>query len=123
SGELTGMCPVRVGGYSERKLAIMDYVRRRHSAPLGIDDLAGVLNLSPSRTAHVVREIFGSTFQDLLREERIRAAAAMLRTTSLPVSEISLQCGMGDVSHFHRAFKKSLGMTPSMYRRIQDDPA
>lgn len=107
--------------HTQRRLAIEQYLQRNYAAPIGIHDLATHLNLSTSRTAHVIRDCFDCTLHDLLRKQRIRVAASLLRSTLLPVNEIALRCGIGDVSHFHRAFKQALGITPAVYRRIRDE--
>ncbi|WP_176593237.1 AraC family transcriptional regulator [Sphingobium sp. EM0848] len=55
-------------------------------------------------------------FRDLANEARIDRARQLLRTTALPVSEVSLQVGYGDVSSFSHAFRRVTGMTPREYR-------
>ncbi|MGK2912101.1 MAG: helix-turn-helix transcriptional regulator [Sphingobium sp.] len=50
-------------------------------------------------------------FRDLVKDARIRHAQHLLRITSLPVSEISLQVGYGDLSGFSHAFKRITGTT------------
>lgn len=101
---------------------IRHFIHLRHVDPIGIADLAHLLRLSESRAAHVVRELFGGTLQELVTQARLRTAASLLRHTSLSVAEVALQSGMGDPSHFHRAFKRTMGMTPSAYRRYGEGP-
>lgn len=55
-------------------------------------------------------------FRDLANDARIHRAQHLLRTTSLPISEISLQTGYGDLSSFSHAFKRVTGTTPRHYR-------
>jgi AraC-like DNA-binding protein len=55
-------------------------------------------------------------FRDLAKDARIRRAQHLLRITSLPVSEISLQVGYGDLSGFSHAFKRVTGTTARHYR-------
>lgn len=55
-------------------------------------------------------------FRDLVKDARIRQAQHLLRMTSLPVSEISLQVGYADLSGFSHAFKRVTGTTPRHYR-------
>lgn len=100
-----------------RESRIRHFLRRQSHRPLTIDDLAAVLHLSPSRTAHVVREVTGRTWHDLLTRARIRTATDLLRHTDLPVAEIALRCGFGDQSTFQRAFRRSAGTTPGRFRK------
>jgi AraC-like DNA-binding protein len=42
-------------------------------------------------------------------------------TTSAPLSEIALSCGMNDQSHFTRLFRRMVGETPSSWRQTRWD--
>ena len=108
------------GADNRRRRDIQDFVRNRYMQPVGVEELAAALSLSPSRCAHVVRELTGSTFARLLRKERLRSAANMLRTTGMNLDEIASACGLGDLSHFHRYFKAETGMAPGLFRRLHD---
>jgi len=55
-----------------------------------------------------------------LKELRIRKAEDLLRRTSLSIKEITLLCGLQDVSHFVRDFKRKNGMTPTEFREQMD---
>ena len=48
---------------------------------------------------------------------RMERAARMLQEESLTVGEIARSCGYPDPLTFSKAFKRTLGMTPSQYRR------
>lgn len=100
-----------------RRDLIRWFVLRRHLEPVTLEDLADVLALSPGRTAHLVRETCGSTLVEMLTEARLRTAAGLLRHTDLAISAVALRSGFGDISHFHRCFRRKLGQTPLAYRR------
>jgi transcriptional regulator GlxA family with amidase domain len=48
---------------------------------------------------------------------RIEEAKQVLETTPTPVEEVATQVGYEDSHHFRRLFKRSVGITPSQYRR------
>ena len=56
-----------------------------------------------------------------LNRRRITAAAELLLSTDLPVSEIGLCCGFDNPSYFAKQFKRITGMTPKTYRKKQND--
>jgi len=58
----------------------------------------------------------GMNFARLLAEARLGTAAWLLRHSGLPVVEVALASGFGDVSHFHACFRKRFGATPRRYR-------
>ena len=57
------------------------------------------------------------TFQEVVKEERMKKAKALLRETDLTVEAIAAEVGYENVEHFNRLFKKSYDMTPVQYRK------
>lgn len=84
---------------------------------LSVDAIAARHGVSPRH----IRDLFGgeaTTFTDFVREHRLRRAYRMLsdRTVQLPVSEVALSCGFGDLSYFNHSFRRRFGATPSDIR-------
>jgi AraC family transcriptional regulator len=48
---------------------------------------------------------------------RIESAKALLRTSRTPLSDIALALGFATPNHFSYVFRKTVGVTPSSYRR------
>ena len=57
------------------------------------------------------------TFQEVVKEERMKKARALLRETNQTVETIAAEVGYENVEHFNRLFKKSYGITPVQYRK------
>ncbi|MBA3716569.1 MAG: helix-turn-helix transcriptional regulator [Pyrinomonadaceae bacterium] len=49
-------------------------------------------------------------------ERRIARAKLLLRTTTLPVTEIALRIGCANQQHFSTLFRRATGTTPTAYR-------
>jgi AraC-like DNA-binding protein len=111
----------RPGAYSDylarRRALINSIIRMRHTKPLRIADIAAALKLSPSRTAHAVKEACGRTFIELLTEARLRTAASLLLHTDYSILDIALRSGFGDVSQLHRIFRRRFRVSPLKYRK------
>ncbi|MCX7935877.1 MAG: helix-turn-helix transcriptional regulator, partial [Planctomycetota bacterium] len=103
-----------------RRLAIRRFIHERCRQPISLADLAEHLHLSASRTAHLVRELCGMSFCNLVQEERLRQAAGLLRCTELPILEVALRSGFNDLSHFHRLFRRRFQLSPKQYRRQRE---
>lgn len=71
-----------------------------------------------SRSAFMVRfrEAFGGSPMAVLRQIRMRHAAALLEADTLSIDQIAGACGYASRSSFFRAFQKSVGSDPSEFR-------
>ena len=58
-------------------------------------------------------------FSKYLSDMRLRRAERMLAETELSVTEICLECGYGNLSHFLRVFKSAYNATPTEYRHMK----
>ncbi|HWH26377.1 MAG TPA: AraC family transcriptional regulator [Pseudolysinimonas sp.] len=108
-----------VPGSSESLLyTIQEFVRdHAHSAELTPDDIAQAHFISRRKLYDLFAHI-DTTPAAYIRDERLRNAAQLLTDAPgrLPVSEIAVVCGFGDVTTFTRAFRKQFGMTPRDWR-------
>jgi len=102
-----------------RKAEIRRYVRYHAAQPITLADLARELHLSPSRTSHTVKELFGRSFQDLLRDERMQRAKYLLLSTDYAVGQVARMVGMPDEYHFNRTFRACIGTPPGRFRKAQ----
>lgn len=50
-------------------------------------------------------------------EQRIEKAKKFLSRSNLSITQIALECGFADSSHFARHFRKMTGMSASKYRQ------
>ncbi len=105
-----------IAGGEHKKLELYEYIRK-HYMDMTLESAAADFGYSSAYFSRYVRKITGRTFSDIVIELRLEAAMRLLRTTGLPVSQISEITGYGSEEHFIRQFRKYKGMTPSAYRR------
>ena len=103
---------------ADRRRVIQGFLHKNHTGPAPLRDLAKALHLGESRASHLVRELFGRSYVQLLNDLRLRTATSLLRESSLSVMEVCLNSGFRDMSHFHRCFQKRFATTPLKYRRL-----
>lgn len=88
---------------------------------LTIGTLAEKLGLPEYRLRRLINQDLGHrNFTDFLNGWRLREAIRRLRDPaqrSLPVLTIALDAGYGSIGPFNRAFKATVGCTPTEYRR------
>jgi transcriptional regulator GlxA family with amidase domain len=99
-----------------RKEAILNFVELHAASSVTLQGLAAALHLSPSRTSHLVRELTGRSFKELVVAERLRRAQGLLRSTDLTVAEVGRLVGVPNVCHFSRLFRAKMGVPPGSYR-------
>jgi AraC-like DNA-binding protein len=64
------------------------------------------------------RKHYGVSPGRWLLDRRLEHSASLLLTTEMSVTEVMLECGFEDLSHFSRAFKEKFGQAPSAYRGV-----
>jgi AraC-like DNA-binding protein len=74
------------------------------------------LHLSP-RTLMKMLVQQGTSFADLVDDERQKRALRLLSTSHLALENVAEQLGYSTVSNFVRAFHRWTGQTPAAYRR------
>jgi AraC family transcriptional regulator len=82
-----------------------------------LSSLARVAGVHEGHLTRAFRGYFGCSIGEYARGVRIRSAARALITSDRPISDIALEAGFYDQSHFHRVFRRALGCTPRTWRR------
>lgn len=65
-----------------------------------------------------IRLHFGKSLTELTNELKMRYAATQLIITSMPIKEISSNCGFPNLGHFYKIFKSLYNQTPKKYRHL-----
>lgn len=107
---------MREKGFSPLTHRALQIIRTRYAEPLRMVGVAGLLGVSESTLARSLKADTGRSFTQLLREERLKAAAHLLATTDRSVQEISSLAGIDDQNYFVKVFRSAYNMTPTDYR-------
>jgi AraC-like DNA-binding protein len=67
------------------------------------------------------KSVMGMSFREFLARRRIERASVLLRDLHLSVTEVYLEVGFKDLSHFTRVFRKFTGLPPSRFRLVDRD--
>jgi AraC family transcriptional regulator len=59
----------------------------------------------------------GQTPRQFVIATRMRGAAIALRTTRRRITDIALDAGFGDLSHFTSSFARAFGVSPRTYQK------
>jgi AraC-like DNA-binding protein len=96
---------------------VVDHVMEHYSSSIQIETLANLVCLSISQFERKFKGIFGVTPMKYINMVRVQAACQSLAATDALISQISLENGFYDLSHFNRQFRAQTGMSPSEYRK------
>ncbi len=123
-GECCGVCGT-VRSYEEQHAAIAPYlelapvaehIKANFRSALDATGLAKMAGLSVRQFTRKFRSTFQATPRDYLMRMRILHACSLLRSTTIPVTEVALQSGFYDHSDFARQFRRQMGLSATEYR-------
>ncbi len=83
----------------------------------GLTELSSTLNIHPMHLSRDFSKHFNCTLGEYVRKLKIEKSLALLNEFE-SLSELALECGFSDQSHFIRCFKENIGVTPLKYRKI-----
>ncbi|HWX37185.1 MAG TPA: helix-turn-helix transcriptional regulator, partial [Steroidobacteraceae bacterium] len=82
-----------------------------------VGDLARIARLSLGHFFRAYRESFGEPPLAHIARLRIQRAQSLMVRSEASLSQIALDCGMHDQSHFTRVFRRIVGTNPGIWRR------
>jgi AraC-like DNA-binding protein len=106
---------------SEPVRRALRFAAENYGRSLTVADAARAALLSPSRFAHVFSEEMDLPFHRYLQTLRLQAAKSLLAGSSLKIIDVAARCGFCNQNYFASVFKRSEGLTPREYRRIQQE--
>lgn len=95
----------------------IDYIREHYMTEFTIETLADECHMSSTHFRRTFTQIMGQGPLSYLNNIRIQNADVLLRTTELPVLDISEAVGFNSVSSFNRHFSDLYGMPPLKWRK------
>ncbi len=85
---------------------------------LRLEEVAREAGMSKFHFCRHFKDVTGLTFREFLARRRIARAVELLRDRTRSVSEVYLDVGFKNLSHFSRVFLKLTGQSPSRYRQV-----
>jgi AraC family transcriptional regulator len=106
------------GGKPQWLLRARDLISDRFMEPITLAEIAEEIGVHPAHLASTYRRHFGMTVGEQIRRRRIEVAKHRLENSSTPISEIALECGFSDQSHFGKVYRQLTGATSGDSRRL-----
>ena len=82
---------------------------------LSVDMLAKKVGISRVHLYRKLKELTNQSASDLIRNVRLKQAAALLAAKRQSINEVATRTGFANVNYFSTAFKELYGLTPTAY--------
>jgi transcriptional regulator GlxA family with amidase domain len=112
-----GTLAVRGGLSAWQAKRVVTYIESNMAMRILTADLAAHVRLSLAHFCRTFRTSFGTTPQAYVMRRRILRAEDLMSRSDAPLATIALECGLCDQSHFSRAFRRIVGVSPNVWRR------
>ncbi len=97
----------------------IDYINANLKAPIPLETLAKVSNISKYHFHRIFKAHIGESVQSYISRIRLERAAQQLQITDKSLTKIALAVGYGSQQSLSKAFKKHFGMAPSQFRDME----
>ena len=95
---------------------ILRFLENSTAQPLSSGDLEAEFHLTYKYLEHTFKQKTGISIMQYHTKIRIKEISRILRSTDMPISQISEMYGFNDQLYFSRCFKKHMGISPQAYR-------
>jgi AraC family transcriptional regulator len=111
------LVPTRGGLAPWQARRVAAHIRENVGTRLRASYLATLVKLSNSHFNRAFKVSFHETPTAYILRQRMRLAKDMMVSTTQPLSQIALLCGLCDQAHFSRMFRRFVGESPRVWRR------
>ncbi len=95
----------------------IEYINANYSQKMYIEELSGMLAVSPDYFTKMFKDSMGKTPVDYINAVRVNIAMRLLAETEKSMIEIAEEIGFCNPNYFHKIFKQYMQMGPLAYRK------
>lgn len=105
--------------HQEKLDQAISHLQEHFHEQVRLEDLAAVAHLSVSHFMRIFKQYTGMAPHAYLINYRVNQAKKILRSTTIPISDVAFQVGFQDESNFSRTFRRIAGTTPLNFRKMR----
>lgn len=98
-------------------LPIVNYVEENYSEGISLDDISYHCGFNSVYLCRIFKQATGKTIVDFINYVKIQNCLKQLKDPQLSITQVAINCGFSNISHFNTTFKKQIGCSPSTYRK------
>ncbi len=114
---LSGASSRNPDGEEDKIAQAVRYILERFQDDIALPELLDRLGMSKPTFSRHFKNQLGRPFSAFLGQVRVDFARQLLVRTDSSVAEIAYESGFRNLSHFNALFRKSLGKSPTQFRR------
>ena len=103
--------------YSPLIQKVIDHIILNLDTQLSLKQFSDTFSISSSYLSNLFKQETGQTLTDYITSQRVMRAAKRLKSSNNSIASIAESVGILDTNYFTKVFKKTLGITPSQYRK------
>ncbi len=107
---------------NKRISMIHEYFLANYHRELNLKELASLVSMAEGSVCRFFKEKAGCTPFEYLNRVKADLACKFLLDENMSVTQVAMESGFNNLSHFNKQFKKNIGMTPSEYRKQLQSP-
>lgn len=96
---------------------IVSEIQERYTENITLTELAEKYKISIGHLSNLVKQELKLPFSEYITARRIQTAKELLADETLSIEQIAEQTGYRDYFYFTKVFKKTVGLSPSKYRK------
>ncbi|MBL8993032.1 MAG: helix-turn-helix domain-containing protein [Spirochaetia bacterium] len=96
---------------------VLETIPALGSEKISLARLAKSFGLSPFTFSRRFKKMVGESLPVFVNRMKIEKSKKLLRESELAVTDVALECGFENLSHFHRLFKAATGLTPGVFQK------
>ncbi len=102
---------------SARLRRVLEYVDAHLGEAITLGTLAREYGMSPFHFARLFKRRTGLAPHQFIIHRRMERARSLLSDGELSICEVAFRCGFSQQSHFTSTFRRTFGISPTVYRR------
>lgn len=102
--------------YNSHVKQVLNIIQNEYQQELTLKSVSERLYISAVYLGQIIKKETGTTFSELLNQERIKASQTLLLQTDDTIEDICFKVGYSNVGYFYKIFKRLCHESPKSYR-------